>query len=217
MTTETPVAHGYTMRDIDALARAVVMNNRTWWPAGDRDDLHAAAWHGIVEHLCTADETPRRTDLMEAGRRALVEDVKATMRHHGARRDSSNNGARHAIYWQWAGRATPSPENGIVERLALAQILPTLTPGQRRALETLAAAGDYDQAAQLFGSVTGLKSQLMHGRRRFRALWHEGETPSAHWGCDRRAGAVRGTIGKGESAVYNLRRRQRAAEKRAAS
>ena len=74
--------------------------------------------------------------------------------------------------------------------------------------------GDYDQAAQLFGSVTGLKSQLMHGRRRFRALWHEGEAPSAHWGCDRRAGSTRGTVGKGESAVYNLRRRQRAAARK---
>lgn len=217
MATTSHVAHGYTMRDLDAFARSVVMNNRAWWPAGDRDDLYAAAWHGIVERLCAADEAPTRRDLLEAGRQALAADVKATMRHHGARRDTSNNGARYAMYWEWAGRAAPSPESGIVERLALAQILATLTAGQRRALETLAAAGDYDQAAQLFGSITGLKSQLMHGRRRFRALWHEGETPSAHWGCDWRAGATRGTVGKGESAVYNLRRRQRAAEKKAAA
>lgn len=49
------------------------------------------------------------------------------------------------------------------------------------------------------------------------SLWHQWETPSAHWGCDRRAGAVRGTVGKGESAVYNLRRRNRNQEKREAA
>ncbi|MGW5408985.1 hypothetical protein [Streptomyces spiralis] len=212
----TSEVRGYTLRDLDALARSVVMNNRTWWPAGDRDDLHAAAWHGIVEHLCSTDEPPTRRDLLEAGRQALADDVRAAMRHHGARRDTSNTGARYAMYWEWAGRAVPSPEHGIVERIALEQILPALTAGQRAAIEALAAAGDYDQAARIVGSVTGLKSQLMKGRRRFRELWHEGETPSAHWGCDRRAGKVRGTVGKGDSAITRLRRRQRAASRKAA-
>lgn len=217
-TADLPVAHGYSMRDLDTLARAVVMNNRAWWPAGDRDDLHAAAWHGIVEHLCSADEEPRRSDLMEAGRRALAEDVKATMRHRGDRRDTRNNGARNAMYWQWAGRAAPSPESWIVERLALEQILAALTPRQQEAFAVLAAAGDYAEAASLLGIADQtLRSLLGRARTCFRELWHEGETPSAHWGCDRRAGAVRGTVGKGESAVYNLRRRQRAAERKAAS
>jgi hypothetical protein len=208
---------GWTLTDIDRLARAVVSNNRTWWPAGDRDDLYAAAWHGIVEHLYTADSPPRRTELMEAGRQALAQDVKATMRHHGARRDSSNNGQKYAMYWEWAGRAIPSHEAGIVERLALEQILPALTAGQRAAVEALAAAGDYETAARLVGTAqAGLKSQLMKGRRRFRELWHEGETPSGHWGCDRRAGAVRGTARKGESAVSNMRRRNRSRVRAAA-
>lgn len=209
---------GWTLHALDQLARAVVSNNRTWWPAGDRDDLYAAAWHGIVEHLYAyaSEQPPSRIDLMEAGRRALAEDVRATLRHHGARRDSSNTGARYAMYWQWAGRAVPSPEGTIVERIALYQILPMLTPGQRAAIEALAAAGDYGEAARLLGvSETGLKSQLMHGRRRFRQWWHEGETPSAHWGCDRRAGTVRGTVGNG-SAVARLRRRARTRQKAAA-
>ncbi|MFF7476614.1 hypothetical protein [Streptomyces sp. NPDC008092] len=109
MTASPVVAHGYTLRDLDALARSVVMNNRTWWPAGDRDDLHAAAWHGIVEHLCTVDEQPARRDLLEAGRQALHDDVRDTMRHRGARRDSSNNGQKYAMYWDWAGRLSRAP------------------------------------------------------------------------------------------------------------
>ena len=208
-------AHGYTMRDLDNLARTVVMNNRTWWPAGDRDDLHAAAWHGIVEHLCETDAPPTRRDLLEAGRQALAADVKATMRHHGTRRDTNNNGAHYAMYWEWAGRATPNPEHGIVERIALEQILTALTPRQREAFTALATAGDYPEAARLLGIADQtLRSLLGRARTAFRELWHEGETPSAHWGCDRRAGSVRGTTRKGDSAVYNLRRRQRAAAKK---
>lgn len=203
------IRYGWTLKSLDALARAVVSNNRTWWPAGDRDDLYAAAWHGIVEHLYTAATEPRRSDLMEAGRRALASDVKDNMRHHGARRDSSNNGLKYAMYWEWAGRATPSPEAGIVERLALVQILPTLTPGQLAAVHALAATGDYAEAARITGSPTSLKSQLMKGRLRFRELWHEGETPSKPWGCDRRAGSTAAELSSGESAVSRMRRRAR--------
>lgn len=206
-----PIRHGWTLAGLDKLARSVVSNNRTWWPAGDREDLYAAAWHGIVEALCEADQPPLRSELMEAGRRALAEDVKANMRHHGARTDGTNNGLKFAMYWRWQTRTTPSPENGIVERLALEQILPTLTDGQRAALAALAATGDYEQAALLIGTgTTGLRSQLMKGRRRFLAHWHEGEKPSRPWGCDRRAGSTAGTARVGESAVANLRRRTKA-------
>jgi len=209
---------GWTLRDIDRLAKAVVSNNRTWWPAGDRDDLYAAAWHGIVERLYSAEDEPTRIDLMEAGRNALAQDVKATMRHHGARTDSSNNGQKYAMYWEWAGRTTPSPEQGIVERVALEQILTALTPRQREAFSALAATGDYPEAALLLDIADQTyRSLLGRARGAFRGLWHEGELPSAHWGCDRRAGAVRGTAGKGESAVYNLRRRKRAASRKAAA
>lgn len=214
-TTETGVGpegirYGWTLRSLDALARSVVSNNRTWWPAGDREDLHAAAWHGIVEHLYTCNAEPRRSELMEAGRQALAVDVRDTMRHHGARRDSSNNGQKYAMYWEWAGRTTASPEAGIVERLALEQILPALTPGQLAAVHALAATGDYAEAARITGSPTGLKSQLMKGRRRFRELWHEGETPSKPWGCDRRAGSTADELSSGESALSRMRRRARA-------
>lgn len=205
-----PIRYGWTLAELDRLARAVVSNNCTWWPAGDREDLYAAAWHGIVEHLYTSSTEPRRSELMEAGRQALAVDVRDTMRHHGARRDGSNSGQKYAMYWEWAGRTTPSPEAGIVERLALAQILPALTEGQLAAIHALAATGDYAEAARLVGSATGLKSQLMKGRRRFRALWHEGETPSSPWGTDRRAGSTSAELSSGEPALNRMRRRNRA-------
>jgi len=202
-----PVAHGFNLRDLDQLARDVVSNSRSWWAGADRDDLYDAAWHGIVEALYTAEQAPTRIALMDAGRRAVDTDVRDTRRHHGARRGADRTGERHALYWAWHGRTAPSPENGIVERIAAEQILPTLTPRQRAALEALVEAGDYEPAAHLLGvSVRGLRAMLSQGRRRFRALWHEGETPSGHWGCDRRAEAVNGVVG-GRSLGRRLRRR----------
>ena len=216
MTTTEPntspgdIRYGWTLASLDTLARAVVSNGRTWWPAGDRDDLHAAAWHGIVEHLYTSDTEPRRNELMEAGRRALAADVRDTMRHHGTRRDSTNNGQKYAMYWDWAGRATPSPEAGIVERLALEQILVTLTRRQRQALAALAATGDYAEATRLLGiEYQTFKALLGRGRGAFRALWHEGEAPSRPWGCDRRAGSTADQLSAGVSGVTRMRRRAR--------
>lgn len=204
------IRYGWTLRTLDALARAVVSNNRAWWPAGDREDLYAAAWHGIVEHLYTTDTEPRRSELMEAGRRALADDVRDAMRHHGARRDGTNSGLKYAMYWEWAGRATPSPENRIIERTALEQILVTLTPRQRQAFDALAATGDYAEAAQLLDiEHQTFRSLLGRGRGAFRALWHEGELPSKSWGCDRRAGSTADQLSSGDSAVNRIRRRAR--------
>lgn len=214
---DTTIRYGWTLHTLDQLARAVVNNNRTWWPAGDRDDQYAAAWHGIVEHLYTCDVEPRRSELMEAGRNALANDVRDTMRHHGARRDSSNTGQKHAMYWEWAGRAVPSPENGIVELLALDQILTALTPRQRQAFHTLAATGSYAEAARLLDiEPQTFRSLLGRARGAFRELWHEGEVPSRPWGCDRRAGSTADELSSGDSALNRMRRRARAQRKAAA-
>lgn len=209
MTTADAIRYGWTLADLDALARAVVTTNRTWWPTGDRNDLYDAAWHGIVEHLYTVTEPPTRRDLMTAGRDTLSRDVGANIRHHGARRDPTSTGAKYAAYWEWASRVTPSPENTIIDRIALQQILTTLTPGQRAAINALAATGDYAEAARITGGTNALILHLTRGRRRFRELWHEGETPSRHWGHDRRAGATAAELTDGRTALNRMRRRAR--------
>lgn len=176
------VLHSYTLTDINDLATRVVRNNRHWWPAGDRDDQHATAWHGIAEHLCQATERPSERDLLEAGRRALGAEVRDQLRHHGARADGTNNGTNFGRYWDWHSGPCPSPEPGIVDALAVRQITAALTGRQVEALTVLAACEDYALAARTLGiKPNTFQALLTRARREFYRLWHEGETPSRPW------------------------------------
>lgn len=187
MIRDAVVLHGYSLADMDDLAVRVVRNNRAWWPAGDREDLHASAWEGIAECLCESPHPPARRDLMEAGRQALARDVRDHLRHHGARNDGTNNGAAFARYWAWHS-ASPSPEVMITDQMALSQILPALPGRQQQAVAALAASGDYHRAAALLGiEPQTFRSLIGRARAEFRRLWHEGETPSGHYAQDRRA------------------------------
>ena len=173
-----PVRHGYTMRDLDDLARRVVSNHMHWWPAGNRHDQHDTAWHGIVERLYTADEPPTEVELLEAGRRMLADEVRGHMQVHGARRDGTNTGEKHAAYWSWFGAVHPSPEPAVVEGIAVHQVLAALTPRQVEAFGALGATGDYVKAAEVLGIVpVSFESLIVRARRAFDVLWFEGETP----------------------------------------
>lgn len=179
--------HGYTLAAITDLARRVVSNNQSWWPAGDRSDQHDTAWHGIAEHLCAAAETPSRRDLLEAGRLALAREVRDSQRHHGTRHDGTNNGAAFARYWGWHSFPAPSPEGPVTDRIALAQILAALTARQREAVTALAVLEDYAEAAAALGiRPQTFRSLLGRARKDYLALWHEGEQPSGPWRTDRR-------------------------------
>lgn len=172
------IRYGYTLAAIDDLAKRVVRNNMHWWPAGDRDDQHAAAWHGIVEHLLTVDAEPSRVSLMEAGRRALAQDVRDTMQTYGARRDGTNDGTNFGRYWGWHAGPHPSPEHAVVERVALGQVLGRLTARQGEAFGALAATEDYHLAAAALDiEPQTFRSLIGRSRKAFDALWFEGETP----------------------------------------
>jgi hypothetical protein len=185
VTADTPVAHGYTVRDLEHLTRLVLRLDR-WHTAADGEEQYNAVWFGILEHLLTADQPPTRGELLKAGTAASDARVKDDMRTHG--RCTQNFGRpmpRFHAYWNPAN--PPSPEPRVVEQFALQQIWPLLQPRQQEALTALAVTGDYEKAAAAIGATKATFSVLISaGRRRFYTWWHEHETPSKQWRTDRR-------------------------------
>lgn len=177
--------HGYTMADLDRLSRAAVTRSATagFASSGDQDDRYATAWDAIAHRLYTAEETPTGYDLIGAGMRALSAESDDYRRHHGYR----DNTRAFGVFWLDIGGPTGSPEAGIVERAALAQIWPRLPAYQRTALTALATFDDYRLAAEALGKdYKSFATVVSQARRTFLALWHEGEEPSRPWGNDRR-------------------------------
>lgn len=184
MTADSPVAHGYTMRDLEHLTRIVLRLDR-WYIAADGEERYDAVWFGITEYLLTATDPPTRRELLNAGTSASDARVKDDMRTHGRCTQTYGPMPRFHAYWNPAN--PPSPEPRIVDHIAVQQIWPLLQPRQREALTALATTGDYDKAAAVLGVTKGTFGVLIStGRRRFYSWWHEHETPSRQWRTDRR-------------------------------
>jgi hypothetical protein len=212
--------HGYTLRDLDRVAR---LATHVGPMAGNYHDRRDEAWSAIVEHLYSTDQWLPEHDLVWIGRKAIYDSVTADRRERGYYRlhtDGTQHGpgsspAFATYWWDMFARPTGSPEPGIVERISVWQILPTLTPGQAEVIFALAAHDDYQSAAAALGMTTvGFRSQVCQARRRFLELWHEGEQPSKPWGQDRRAGQTAGTRRQGGTAMDAISRRARAQRRR---
>jgi hypothetical protein len=185
-----PIAHGalrwrYTIDDLDHAARMACKMNRHL--AGDTRERYDLAWSAAAEALYAATEQPEFHDLVWAANRAVDDAVAAARSMHGIpargpHRDLRGAAPKFATYWLLDAQVVPSHEPGIVDAIALQQILTKLTDVERRALYAYAAAGDRKAAAQLLGvSFTAAATALGKARVRFRTWWHEGETPSGHW------------------------------------
>jgi hypothetical protein len=189
--------HGYTMADLHTLARLAVHTARA--SGGHWQDRYETAWSAIAEHVYATDDWPERSHLVRVGQLAILAVVDAERQSYGFYRRKTD-GAQHgafsspafrAYWWDLCG-ASParSPEGPIVDRTALAQILPMLTHRQRSAIIALAVHDDYLTAADALGmKYTTFRSHVADGRNRFLRWWHEGESPSRPWGTDRRVGS----------------------------
>jgi hypothetical protein len=190
----TELRHGYTLADLHNLARRAVAAAGPM--ASDAADRYAEARSVIAVALYEADRQPSEHDLVRAGRDAIWALMTAVRHHHGYYQDTVNggfgpagSGPRFQMYWQTIVGPESSHEDRVVERLALTQILPTLTPRQRQVVAALAEFDDHDPARSALGMNPSLYSvTLSDARRRFLGLWHQGEAPSRPWGTDRRAG-----------------------------
>lgn len=176
---DTELAHGYTLAQVQQMAKAAV--NMAGAYASDYLDRLDAAYGAIVIHLYEAPHWPTRHQLQQAGATAVSRMVETELRQRGYRRGNGYNGAgsapRFAAYW--GGHLVhPSPENRIVERVAVGQVLPALFPREMAALTALAATDDYQAGADLLGvTYSTFCDNVRRARLRIFALWHEGETP----------------------------------------
>lgn len=204
---DAQIVHGYTLHDINNLARLAVHTDlaRNGININDRMD---AAVHAIAVALCSTDEPPSRNDLLRAGQVASMRSLERDLRHHGVNTDAGHNGeSRTSFARYWTGIVGDALEDRVVDRVSLAQIWVHLHPGQQSCLLALATVGDYAQAAETLGlTYKGFCGQVRKARLRFLELWHQGETPSSVWAHDRRS-SPRGTA---RGPMNNLRLRDRA-------
>ena len=261
--TDAELRHGYTLSEINRLAKVAVWRD-VWHqslPLTDRQDI---AWSAIAEHLYASDHKPTTGELVKAAWNALRAETEAQWHTHGVSRtttvfDGSQTMPGFGRYWYTFGRNTQGPEEPIIERIALAQIWDALPEKHRVLIAALAATDDYGQAAAALvlqgqlpsatregagdghgwpipattspqvadGSIPvvlgrprqSYVSMLARARTAFRELWHEGETPSRHWGTDRRRNpdAAYNQTHPGRSAAAEMVRRRKRNRQAAAS
>lgn len=206
---------GYNLADIDRLARMSL--RRVWGIHLDYSTRYELAWEAIAERLYAAPEhePPDPSDLIRAGQDAIAAHVNSEQQQHGYDRATGGGMPRWAAYWH-GQRPVREPETGLIERLALWQIWPELTPRQRQAFLALAACGTRAAAAESLSiSPRTFAHHLEAGRRRFLALWHEHETPPGFWGSDRRvyrAGGQQVTVSARKTAKAVRHRKPRKAK-----
>lgn len=191
LTDATTLRYGYTLDDLNRIARTVVVANAQWWRGADRHDQVGIAFSAIAEHLYLADDMPNERELHTAGTAALVEDAKAYRHHHGLRDGGHGlvgQAPRFAAYW-YEPPADPW-EDRVLERIAVAQIMPTLDEPLMQAVAALAALDDYAVAADALDLKYGtLTARINRGRKAFRQHWYAPETAPATRGTDRRVGS----------------------------
>ena len=212
--TDALVGHGFTVADLDDLARKAAYASRwLFLPLPERRDL---ARFAIAEHLLTTAEPPEFWSLVNLGEEAIGAHVEQEGRYRGvylARAGVELGTAmpRFWRYWSSASQPTRSPEEAIVDVTALIQIWPRLTRPHQAVLVALATHSDYEKAAEALDKpYHSFVSTVSTARKQFLRLWHEHEIPSGVWGHDRRnrpRAEVRRSV-----TVVTVRRRKRRRE-----
>ncbi|PSL00103.1 hypothetical protein CLV63_102229 [Murinocardiopsis flavida] len=204
------VAHGYTASQVNALS-VFAARECNWVNGMEMTHRALTAWSAIAEHLQLAPLRPEETELIAIGWKAIKTQHHHDLKTRGlAGKDKALLSRAFVRYWNSVSAPTYSPEDMIVDRLALAQIWRALLPTQREVLHALADYEDRHVAARALGmSTAAFGSALNRARYAFFELWHQHETPSKMWGADRPGS-------RHQNPMFLLRQRRRKAEKRAA-
>lgn len=174
---EDTLRFGYTVHGLLRIAKYAAYDCRFAGriPFAERVDVALSA---VAEHVYRAEEAPTEAELRNTAWNALSSRVRTELRHHGFDGDTGKMRVAFIRYWSPAA-VVGSPENAVVERIALAQIRERLHPTLQEALGALAEWGDYGPAAAWLGvSRAVLAVRVSRGRAEFFKWWHEGEEPS---------------------------------------
>lgn len=169
------VAHGYTTWDVMDIARYSVSRSRPGRIASFEEYLEIAVT-AIEDRLLSAVEKPTQTDLLRAAGRGIYRFRHEWEQQHGWDHRTMNFRPGFERYWTWH---PPQPEDAVVDKLAVHQVWPTLTPAMQQAVSALVMAdGDQVYAAAMLGiNLSAYKMRLRAARQRFQQWWYEPETP----------------------------------------
>ena len=186
---------GFTYGHVHALA-CRAMARHAGSSSLEYSDRYEASWGAIVEFLYSAPGPVTALDLYRAGMRGLGRLRRDILKergfaHHGAARDVMAGPWTAPQVWRyWHQPPPPTPEDTATDRVALTQVMDTLTPTQSQALLTLAAHGGDRQAAAAALGITShlLDRRLLKARLAFLTAWHDHEKPPKRWRRDKAAG-----------------------------
>ncbi|NGO71826.1 hypothetical protein [Streptomyces boncukensis] len=209
--------HGYTVHDIDRLARIAAASAHSG--GLDAPTRHDLAWSGIAEALVAAEDTPTRQGLIHVGRNAVHAELAACMHARGYQSGNTTAGSDASPRWATYWRTPPEPNamDRLVEHLAAVQIGDMFTMSEGRAVEALAVHEEYAQAAEALGlSYKTFAAHIAAARRRFRSHWFAPDTAPPVRGHDKRRGSQepqthcgRGHLLDGDNLRIQIRRRGR--------
>lgn len=188
---EMVLRYGYTLESLTRMAHWAARHRKPWHQGVELSERYEIAWAAIAECLYAASEPPSSADLVRAAWEAIRAQADSRRQFLGYAHvhAAESTGRNFERYWRSVAGPHDGPEERLIERIALSQIWPRLTPASREALAALAVHGDYQQAAASLGlGYKTFTSRISDARRQFLKLWHDGEPPSRPWVRDRRAG-----------------------------
>ena len=171
------VRWGYTMDDIDRLARRVFNRTRKSY-LYDHADRLGAAWFGIVEHLFETVEKPTERELIQAGTSRVSMESNANRTFYGINADLNDEGPRFTMYWRTSGERTDGFSDRIADRESLPRVLEVLNLDLYEAIVTLAAYGNMGEAAKALGiSYNVFHKRITRARSKLIEAWYAPEHP----------------------------------------
>lgn len=204
-TTGCELRWGYTIADIDRIARASVVADRVM--VGDITHRYDTAWSAIAEEIYAVEEYPEWQHLVRVGWNAIYREVRDARRQRGYSDSydgsTCGNPDRPRFVQYWGPRCVPSHEDAVVERIGVRQMMAVLVNHpQREAIFALAAHDDYVAAAAALGiRYSALTVRLSAARRLLASAWFGDETPARVRRTDRRVeshgSALAATCGRG--------------------